>query len=256
MDRLRRFAGRAGWITGAASGLGRAIALRMASEGADLLLSDVDGGGLDETAALVGAGGDGSRAVAERTDVTSAAGCRQAAERAEVEFGRLDFAVANAGIVKIGPVEHVAEHDWSAVLDVDLHGVWRTAHAALPGLKRAGGGAIVLMSSVEGLTGNMMLPAYCAAKTGLLGLCRSLAHEGGAHGVRANCVNPGYTSTAMTEPFDALPGFRDAMVSKIPLGRVGSPEDIAGVVAFLCSDDARYVTGQALAVDGGYTAVL
>lgn len=246
---MDRFDGKAAWVTGAGSGIGRAIALRLASEGARVAVADIATGGADETVELINGSGGTARAL--RCDVTVLDDCLAAVDTIESDWGRLDFAIANAGIVGFGGVETVAEDDFLRVLDVDLLGVFRTAKAALPAIKRAGGGAIVFLSSVEGLVGSSFLPAYCSAKTGLLGLCRSMAEECGPAAVRVNCVNPGFTLSPMTEPL----GMADHFVGLTPMRRAGTPDDIAGVVSFLCSDDASYVTGQWLAVDGGMTAV-
>ncbi len=246
---MHRFDDKVAWVTGGGSGIGRAITLRLASEGAKVAVADIVEENALATVELVSEAG--GSAIAIPCDVRDLDQCVGAVSRIDDEWGRLDYTVANAGVVGFGPVEQVAEEDFLGVLDIDLHGVFRTAKAAIPLIRRTGSGALVLMSSVEGLVGSSLLPAYCAAKTGLLGLCRSMAEECAGQGIRVNCVNPGYTLSPMTEGL----GMTDFFIGKTPMGRAGQPEDIAGVVAFLCSDDASYVTGQWLAVDGGMTAV-
>lgn len=250
---MRRFEDTVTWVTGGASGLGRAAALRFAEEGSRVAISDLNEAGSDETVALIEAAG--GTALSAPCDVTKLSDCTDAVARIEGAFGGLNHVFANAGVVGAGGVEFVSEEDFYSVVDVNLNGVFRTAKAALPAMRRSGGGSIVCTSSIEGLVGSAMLPAYSTAKTALIGLCRSLADEG-APEIRVNCIHPGFIETPMTEPIAALmPDFKDQWAAKAPMGRVGTPDDVIGVVLFLCSDDARFVTGEGISVDGGAMAV-
>ncbi len=251
---MGRFDGRVAWVTGAASGIGRATALRFAAEGARVAVSDIAAEGSDETVALIA--GSGGEAAAIGCDVTDLESCTAAVAAIDERWGRLDAVFANAGVVGAGFVEHSTEEDFAQVLDINLNGVFRTTKAAIPLMRRTGPGAIVITSSVEGLVGNAMLPAYSTSKTAVIGLCRSLAAELGPAGIRATCVHPGYIETPMTEPVAAMmPQFKQDWVDKTPMGRAGTPDDVAGAVVFLCSDDAAYITGTGITIDGGTIAV-
>jgi NAD(P)-dependent dehydrogenase (short-subunit alcohol dehydrogenase family) len=248
-----RFEGATAWITGGASGIGLATAHRFAAEGARVAISDLDAEGCDAARAAIEAAG--GTALAAPCDVRSLAECREAVAAIEQAWGRLDHVFANAGVVGAGGVELTSEEDFAGVIDVNLNGVFRTAKAALPLLRSSGGGSIVITSSIEGLVGNALLPAYSTAKTALVGLTRSLAHEA-APTIRVNAVHPGYIESPMTEPVAAMmPEFKVAWAEKAVLGRVGTIDDVVGVVLFLCGPDAAYITGESISIDGGAMAV-
>lgn len=250
---MGRFEGMVAWVTGGASGIGRAAGLGFAREGAKVAVSDVDVDGLAETVALVE--GSGGTCTSVQCDVRDLDACESAAAEIERELGGLHLVFANAGVVGAGGVEHTSEEEFAGLIDVNLNGVFRTVKAALPAMRRSGGGAIVITSSIEGLVGNGMLPAYSTSKTALVGLCRALAQECGPE-IRVNCIHPGYIESPMTEPVAAIaPEFKQAWAEKAPLGRVGTVDDVVGVVLFLCSDEARFVTGEGICVDGGANAV-
>jgi NAD(P)-dependent dehydrogenase (short-subunit alcohol dehydrogenase family) len=251
---MNRFEGKVAWVTGGAGGIGRVTAEQFAAEGAKVAVSDIDAAGADAVVAAIEAAG--GEAGSFPCDVTDNAACAQAVSQIVERWGRLDSVFANAGVVGANFAEFHEAEDWIRIVDINLNGVFRTTQAAIPALRNAGGGSIVATSSVEGIVGSAMLSAYCAAKTGLLGLCRSVAHEVGANNIRINTVHPGFIESPMTAPIMAMmPDFKTDWEAKTPLGRVGTPEDVAPVVLFLCSDDARYITGTGIVVDGGTTAV-
>lgn len=248
-----RFQGTVAWVTGGASGIGLAAAQRFAAEGARVAVSDLNAPGCDAAvAAITAAGGS---AIAVPCDVRSLDACVAAVARIEQEWGRLDHVFANAGVVGAGGIEFTSEDEFAALIDVNLVGVFRTAKAALPLMRGSDSGSIVITSSVEGLIGNALLPGYSTAKTALVGLTRALAAEA-APTIRVNAVNPGYIESPMTEPVaQMMPEFKQAWAQKALLGRVGTVDDVVGVVLFLCSSDAAFVTGESVAIDGGAVAV-
>ncbi len=241
-------------VTGGASGIGRAGALALAREGATVMVSDLGQAGCEETVALIhDAGGT---AAAHAADVTDEAAIEALIAATVATFGRLDLAFNNAGIAgTMGKTAEYSSDDWQRVLAVNLSGVFYCMKHELRQMLAQGSGAIVNTASVAGLVGMSGAPAYVAAKHGVVGLTRNAALEYARSGVRINAVCPGGVQTAMTESADkALPGFLDRLAKHEPMGRVAAPEEIASAVVWLCSDGASFMTGHALAVDGGYVA--
>ncbi|GJG86965.1 short chain dehydrogenase [Gemmatimonadetes bacterium T265] len=260
------FEGRVALVTGAGSGIGRAAALALARRGARLVLGDVSDEGLAGTrAALDGAGVDASRVRAARTDVRRdadlAALVALAAGAPADGFGRLDFALNSAGV---GGVEARAadypEDDWVRTIDVNLTGVWRSMRHEIPAMLatvRAHGGttSVVNVASVAGLNGFPRHAAYAASKHGVIGLTRSAALEYAASGVRVNALCPGFTATPMVERITRGDAAREArLTARVPLGRLGTVDEVAAAVVYLCSDAAAFMVGHAMVVDGGITA--
>ena len=235
-------------ITGAARGIGKAIALKFASEGADIAFTDlVINEAAQETVAELEAFGVKVRAYA--SNAADFEETQNVVAEIEKEFGRIDVLVNNAGITKDGLVMRMAESQWDAVINVNMKSAFNFLHAVVPVMARQRGGSIINMASIAGQTGNPGQVNYSASKAGLIAMAKSVAKEMGGRGIRANAIAPGYVITEMTE---ALPqSVRDEFVKMIPLGRGASVDEIASVALFLASDLASYVTGQVIAVNGG-----
>ena len=244
---MTRFAGKTALVTGGAKGIGAATADRLAREGAHVVVADFDEAAANETAERIG-----GRAI--RCDVTSREDV-EAAVALAAESGRVDLLVTSAGIIRDNLLHKLSDDDWEAVIATHLRGTFLAAQAAQAHMVEQGGGAMVLISSTSAL-GNRGQANYAAAKAGIQGFAKTLAIELGRFGVRVNCVAPGFIATAMTAQTAervgmAFEDFQAAAAEQTPLRRIGQPEDVAGVIAFLCSDDAAYVTGQVIYVRGG-----
>lgn len=240
--------GKTALITGAASGIGKALALRFAAEGANIAFTDlvIDETGKqteDEIKAL------GVKCVGYPSNAADFAQTEEVVKKIHEEFGSIDILVNNAGITKDGLMMRMAESQWDAVINVNLKSAFNFIHAVLPIMMRQKNGSIINMASVVGVHGNAGQANYAASKAGLIALAKSIAQEVGSRGIRANAIAPGFIETAMTA---ALPeSVREEWCKKIPLRRGGKPEDIAEVAVFLASDMSAYVTGQVIQVDGG-----
>ncbi|HUA09841.1 MAG TPA: SDR family NAD(P)-dependent oxidoreductase [Candidatus Acidoferrales bacterium] len=246
---MSNFNDRVAIITGASRGIGRAIAVEMCREGADVALVGRDRAALEESAGECAAIRPGAVAEVLVADVADQVAVEGAVEAAVARFGRLDFAIANAGQSVDALLLRLKAQTLQQLLDVNLKSAFYLCAAVARPMMKQRAGAIVLLSSIVGLTGNAGQAAYAASKAGLLALSKSAAKELGSRNIRVNAVAPGLIETAMTQSMPE--GARDALIKTAALGRAGTPKDVAGVVAFLCSDAAAYVTGQTIVVDGG-----
>ena len=241
-------------VTGGASGIGRASALALAHEGATVMVADRDHAGCEETVALITAAG--GTAATHAVDVASEEAVERLIADTVATFGRLDLAFNNAGIGgEMGKTAAYPTDDWHRVLAVNLTGVWFCMKYEIRHMLAQGGGAIVNTASIAGLIGMAGAPAYVAAKHGVVGLTKNAALEYARNNIRVNAVCPGGVRTHMTEAADLeLPGFLAKLAKQEPMGRIAEPEEIASAVVWLLSDGASFMTGHALAVDGGYVA--
>lgn len=240
--------GKKALVTGASRGIGRAIALALAAEGADVVINYA---GNEAAAKAVAQEVEalGRKALVVQADISSNAAATSLVEQAVKAFGRLDILVNNAGITRDGLLMRMKEEDWDAVLTTNLKGVFNCTKAAVKYMMKQRSGHIVSISSVVGITGNAGQANYAAAKAGVIGFTKAVAKEVASRGINVNAVAPGFIKTDMTKVLSEK--VVAGMESTIPLRRLGEPTDIAKAVVFLASDDANYITGQTLHVDGG-----
>ena len=238
------FAGKTALITGAARGIGRAIAETLSERGANIVICDIDQDAVNATAKAIG-----ENAIGVKANVTSQDDISTLVKKSLAKFGSIDILVNNAGVTRDGLMVRMDENDWDLVLDINLKGAFLVTKAVAKVMMKQRSGRIVNISSVVGVTGNAGQANYSASKAGLIGLTKSAAKELAARGITVNAVAPGFIETEMTAVLSDKA--RAYMLDKVALKRPGTPDDIARTVAFFASDDASYITGQVLGIDGG-----
>ena len=250
-----RLAGRNAVVTGAASGIGRETALRFSEEGAAVVCADLNAEGAAAVAAEIAA--KGGTAHSAGVDITSELEVARLAEEALAALDGVDVLVNNAGVTILGGVAELTEADWQREIDINLSGAYRVSKTFWPHLAEGGGGTILSTASIAGVVGVRQDAAYVASKAGLIMLTRCMALDGAPHGIRANCICPGFVDTPMFEGFIAEQPNPEASLARCagrtPLGRIGTTRDIADGFVYLASDDARWITGISLVIDGGLT---
>jgi NAD(P)-dependent dehydrogenase (short-subunit alcohol dehydrogenase family) len=253
---MRRLSGKVALITGGGTGIGRACALAFAREGAKIAVAGRRREPLEAVVhEIEGAGG---KALALTCDVTQTASVAAALSQSEQHFGRLDTIVNNAGAVVVATAEHTSDQDWQKVIAANLTGTFLVSRAALPLLRKAGGGSIVNIGSVLGLVARKERAAYCAAKAGVSGLTRAMAVDHAKDRIRVNCICPTIVETELgMQSIRQAPNAEAEIqrrIAEIPIGRMGTPEDVALMAVYLASDEASWVTGASFPLDGGVTA--
>ena len=245
-----KLAGKAAIVTGAGregKGIGRFVALTLAQEGADIVIADyvleAAEAAVEEVKAL------GRRAFAVKANVADPADAEAIIQKALDEFGRIDILVNNAGITRDALIMRMSEQEWDSVLDTNLKGTFNCTKAVARPMLKQKSGKIVNVASVMGLIGNVGQANYSASKAGIIGLTKTTAKELGSRGINVNAIAPGFIQTAMTDELSE--SVRESIAGQIPLNRLGTPEDVAKLVLFLCTDDSDYITGQVINVDGG-----
>lgn len=239
--------GKVAVVTGAAQGIGRAIATRLAQDGADVVVADVDAGRSQETVAAIQA--LGRRALNVKVNVADWNDAKGMVDQVLKEWGKLDILVNNAGITRDGLLLRMKEEDWNLVLQVNLNGTFHCTKAVLQPMTKQRSGRIVNIASVVGVMGNVGQANYAASKAAVIGFTKTVAREYASRAVTINAVAPGFIDTSMTQGLSAE--VREMLQKQIPLGRLGQPDDIASAVRFLASDEAAYITGHVLHVNGG-----
>jgi len=237
--------GKVAIVTGSARGIGREIALRLAEAGANIVISDIaDAEPVAEEIKKMG-----RQSLAVTVDVSSASDVAGLVEKAIEKFGRIDILVNNAGIARDQLLMRMSDEDWEAVLNVNLKSVFLCTRAVLRHMVKQRWGRIISISSIVGIVGNPGQANYASAKAGIIGFTKTIAREVGSRGITANAIAPGFIVSRMTEQLSEEQ--KGEMLKRIPLGSLGTPRDVAEAVAFLASEEARYITGQVLGVDGG-----
>jgi NAD(P)-dependent dehydrogenase (short-subunit alcohol dehydrogenase family) len=247
--------GKVALVTGGTSGIGRATALSFAREGAKLVVADVNDEGGQQTVHMITE--NGGEAIFVKTDVSEAVAVRAFISKAVETYGRLDCAHNNAGVSSPvrASIADYPEEDWHRVIAINLTGVWLCMKYEIPQMLQQGGGTIVNTASIMGLVATGFNPAYMASKHGVVGLTKSAALAYAQSGIRVNAVCPGYIRTPMVEGSPSFnPQYEAELIARHPIGRLGTPEEIAEAVVWLCSDAASFITGHTMTVDGGYVA--
>jgi 2-hydroxycyclohexanecarboxyl-CoA dehydrogenase len=249
---VKRFEDQVAIVTGAASGIGRATALRLAAEGAAVVIADVNMEGAGVVANSISDGG--GRALALHVDVTDAPGVTAMTARAVAAFGKVDILISNAGWDRAGPFADTDEELWDRVIAINYRGHLATCHAALPYMRERGGGRIVTVASDAGRVGSSGEVVYSGAKGAVIAFTKGLAREVARYGINVNCVAPGLVDTPLLAGIvEGNEKLIAAIVRSIPLRRTGVPEEVAAAICFFASPDAAYITGQTLSVNGGLT---